>query len=180
MVGRIAVDRGAEDIVGVLQIGTLLQRDDDSAAGIEAAPAAARPRVACGCVVLWTQPEPLTDRTCGSYRRERSMDHTNDLFCRLLEQVVMAEEPLAHPRLEDVPDSEVRDHVRSMLDRGLVEGELHTALGGQWTVYPGLEITRLGRSYLSRHREDRGGWRKTAYRTRHGFAEATGTTRKRS
>lgn len=78
------------------------------------------------------------------------MGHTKDLLCRLLEQVVMADEPLAHPRLEDVPDSVVRDHVKSLLDRGLAEGELHTDLGGRWTVYPGLQITRLGRSYLSR------------------------------
>lgn len=83
------------------------------------------------------------------------MSRTNHLFCRLLEQVVLADEPLAHSSLEDVPDSVVRDHVRSMLDRGLVEGELHTDPGGRWTVYPGLQITRLGRSYLSRHREDR-------------------------
>lgn len=81
------------------------------------------------------------------------MGHTNDLFCRLLEQVVMADEALAHPSLEGVPDSVVRDHVRSLLDRGLVEGELHTDLGGRWTVYPGLQITRLGRSYLSRRLE---------------------------
>lgn len=62
----------------------------------------------------------------------------------------MADEPPAHPSLEDVPDSVVRDHVRSMLDRGLAEGKLHTDLGDRWTVYPGLQITRLDRSYLSR------------------------------
>ena len=42
------------------------------------------------------------------------MGHTSDLFSRLLEQVVMADEPRAHPSLDDVPDSVVRDHVRSM------------------------------------------------------------------
>ena len=50
------------------------------------------------------------------------MSRTNDPFCRLLEQVVRADEPLAHPSLEDVADSVVRDYVRSMVDRGLVEG----------------------------------------------------------
>ena len=80
----------------------------------------------------------------------------------------MADEPLAHPSFEDVADSVVRGHVRSMLDRGLVEGELHTALGGDWTVYLGLQITRLGRSYLSRHREDRDGWKNTADRAHRG------------
>ena len=54
------------------------------------------------------------------------MSHTDDLSYWLLKQVIMADEPLAHPSLEDVPDSVVRDQVRSMLDRGLVEGELHT------------------------------------------------------
>ena len=78
------------------------------------------------------------------------MNRTNDPFCRLLEQVVRADEPLAHPSLEDVADFVVRDYVRSMVDRGLVEGELHTTPGGRWTVYPGLQITRSGRSYLSR------------------------------
>ena len=85
------------------------------------------------------------------------MSDGNDLFYRLLRQVVLADEPLAHPRLQGVADSVVRDHVRSMLDRGLVEGELHTTPGGRWTVYRGLRITPSGRSYLSRRRDDQDG-----------------------
>ena len=85
------------------------------------------------------------------------MSHTKELFCRLLEQVVITDEPLARPSFEDVADAVVRDHVRLMLDQGLVEGELHTTLSGPWTVYPGPQITRSGRSYLGRHRDDRDG-----------------------
>ena len=85
------------------------------------------------------------------------MSDGNDLFYRLLRQVILADEPLAHPRLQGMADSVVRDNVRSMLDRGLVEGELHTTPGGRWTVYPGLRITRSGRSYLNRRRGDRDG-----------------------
>jgi len=70
------------------------------------------------------------------------------VFCRLLKQVVLADDPPTHPTLDGVPDSVVRDHVRVMLGRGLVTGELHTAFNNRWTVYPGLEITRLGREYL--------------------------------
>ena len=88
------------------------------------------------------------------------MSHTDDLSYWLLKQVIMADEPLAHPSLEDVPDSVVRDQVRSMLDRGLVEGELHTTPEGRWIVYPGLRITLLGRSYLSRHIETVDGTRR--------------------
>ena len=51
------------------------------------------------------------------------MSHTKDLFCRLLEQIVITDEPLAHPSLEDVADSVVRDHLRLMVDQGLVEGD---------------------------------------------------------
>ena len=79
---------------------------------------------------------------------------TDDLSCRLLMKIIRADEPLAHPSLEDVSDSVVRDHVRAMLDRGLVTGELHVALRGRWIVDPGLRITPLGRSYLSRHIDD--------------------------
>ena len=79
---------------------------------------------------------------------------TDDLFCRLLKKVIRADEPLAHPSLEDVSDSVVRDHVRAMLDRGHVTGELHVAPGGRWIVDPGLRITLLGRAYLSRHIDD--------------------------
>jgi len=96
------------------------------------------------------------------------MSRTNDPFCRLLEQVVRADEPLAHPSLEDVADSVVRDYVRSMVDRGLVEGELHTTPGGRWTVYPGLQITRSGRSYLSRRLDGLDGGRNTADRAHRG------------
>ncbi|MDE2922091.1 MAG: hypothetical protein OYL92_10530 [Acidobacteriota bacterium] len=83
------------------------------------------------------------------------MRNANDPVCRLLKQVIMADEPLVHPSLENTADSVVLDHVRSMLERGLVEGELHTTQGGYWTVYPGQRITRLGRSYLSRRHADR-------------------------
>jgi hypothetical protein len=79
---------------------------------------------------------------------------TADLFCRLLKKVIMADEPLAYRSLDDVSDSVVRDHVRSILDRGLVSGEVHVALGGRWSVDPGLQITPLGRSYMSRHLDD--------------------------
>lgn len=75
---------------------------------------------------------------------------TDEVLCRLLQEVVMADEPLTHPSLKGVPDSVVRDHVKLMLIRGLVTGELHTAFHNRWTVYPGLQITRLGREYLSR------------------------------
>lgn len=88
------------------------------------------------------------------------MSRTDELSCCLLKQVVIGDEPLAHPSLEDVPDSVVRDQVRSMLDRGLVEGELHTTPEGRWIVYPGLRITLLGRSYLSRHIETVDGTRR--------------------
>ena len=88
------------------------------------------------------------------------MSHTDDLSYWLLKQVIMADEPLAHPSLEGVPDSVVRDQVRSMLDRGLVGGELHTTPEGRWIVYPGLQITLLGRSYLSRHIETVDGTRR--------------------
>jgi len=76
---------------------------------------------------------------------------TDEVFCRLLKEVVMADEPLTHPILKGVPDSVVRDHVKLMLIRGLVTGELHTAFNNRWTVYPGLQITRLGREWLSQH-----------------------------
>ena len=75
-----------------------------------------------------------------------------DLICRLLEQTAIADEPVAHPSLEDVPDSIVREHVKSMLAQGLVTGELYTASDNRWIVEPGLRITRLGRSYLGKHR----------------------------
>ena len=85
------------------------------------------------------------------------MSNADDRIYQLLEQVVMADEPLVHPSLEDAEDSSVLDLVRSMLDRGLVEGELHTAPGDDWTVYRGLRITRLGRLYMSRRLDDRDG-----------------------
>lgn len=77
--------------------------------------------------------------------------HTDDLISRLLQQTAVAEEPLRHPSLQDVPDSLVRERVQSMLAQGLVTGELYTAFNGRWIVEPGLRITRLGRQYLSEH-----------------------------
>ncbi len=71
----------------------------------------------------------------------------------------MADEPLAHPSLEDVADSAVRDYVKLMgLDRRLVEGELHTTPGGRWTALP-LACRPRARAarYLSRRLDDRVG-----------------------
>ena len=72
----------------------------------------------------------------------------DDLISRLLVQIAVADEPLTHPSLEDVPDSMVRERVKWMLAERLVTGELFTACNGRWIVEPGLRITRSGRAYL--------------------------------
>lgn len=76
----------------------------------------------------------------------------DDLICRLLKQTAVANEPLVHPSLEDVPDSIVRKLVKFLLAEGLVTGELYLACNNRWILEPGLRITRLGREYLCERR----------------------------
>ncbi len=72
----------------------------------------------------------------------------DDLICRLLRQAAVADEPVTHPNLEDVPDSVVAKLVKFLLAKGLVTGELYVACNNQWILEPGLRITRSGRAYL--------------------------------